>query len=221
MPEPSKKLSRFQLAQRRRRVVELYLKGFEQAAIARELHISQASVCRDLEAIDRDWRESTIRDFELVRNREVEKLDLVEREAWAAWQRSQSPRGDAVVTENQKGQSTRKSLRHQHGYARFLDIVSKCISQRCVLLGLQPASPAPEGLTNDNVSLEFRRERIFESFAALSRRPAADPGRAGAGTPRAGAGQSQPGGPGPLDGSGEVADGQAPGLPGPAAPLGD
>src|SRR5689334_1282038 len=120
MPAPPKPLDKLQLAQRRRQVVELYLKGWEQGAIARELRISQASVSRDLEAVARDWRESALRHFDEVRNRKVQKLDLVEREAWAAWQRSQSPLGGAAVTENQKGQSTRKTLRHQHGDARFL-----------------------------------------------------------------------------------------------------
>jgi DNA-binding NarL/FixJ family response regulator len=40
-----------QLAERRQRVAELYVKAWSQPAIARQLGISQTTVCRDLRAI--------------------------------------------------------------------------------------------------------------------------------------------------------------------------
>jgi predicted transcriptional regulator len=87
-----------QIAQRRQQVAELYTKGWFQTAIARELSISQPTVCQDLQAIRKQWRESAIRDFDAARELELQKLDRVEREAWAAWERSQQPAQSVVVS---------------------------------------------------------------------------------------------------------------------------
>ena len=89
-----------QIARRRQQVAELYVKGWFQTAIAEELGVSQTTVCHDLKAIRKQWRESSIRDFDAARERELCKLDLLEREAWAAWQRSQEPAESTKVTQH-------------------------------------------------------------------------------------------------------------------------
>ena len=96
-------------------MAELYVKGWFQTAIARELAISQPTVCQDLQAIRKQWRESAIRDFDAARELELQKLNRVEREAWAAWERSQQPAQSAVMSGDGVGQHTRKAMHSQHG----------------------------------------------------------------------------------------------------------
>src|SRR5690242_11244148 len=86
------------ILQRRKQVAELYLQGWSQPAIAHQLDVSQPTICADLKAIRQDWRDSAIRDFDALRDLELQKLDLIEREAWEAWKRSQKPAQSAVVT---------------------------------------------------------------------------------------------------------------------------
>lgn len=164
---------RFAAAQRRQKVTELYLQGWSQAEIAEHLDAAQSTISEDVQNVRRQWEQSSLRNFGELRMREVQKLDYLEREAWAAWHRSQKPSQSAVVTEAGvgNGQRTRKSLKHQIGDPRFLDQINKCVTQRRALLGLDmlPAPLNPEGSTNA-ASLEARRERVLALLAAISQR---------------------------------------------------
>jgi hypothetical protein len=193
---------RFAVVQRRQRVTELYLKGWSQAAIAEELKVSQATVSGDIRHVRRQWEESAVRNFDELRSRELEKLGIIEREAWGAWDRSQKPAQSATVTGEGGGQRTRKSLKQQVGDPRFLDLVSKCIMQRRAITGLDVVPiPAPaEGGFDGNVSLEVRHERIQTLISAYLER--AGVGEAGTGPHGEQSGDVCPGDePGPLEDS--------------------
>jgi len=66
--KPARKL---EIVQRRQRVAELYLQGWQQDAIAKELAIRQPMVSEDLAKIRQAWRESAIRDFDAARDLEL------------------------------------------------------------------------------------------------------------------------------------------------------
>jgi hypothetical protein len=169
------------ILQRRKQVAELHLQGWSQPAIAHQLEVSQPTICADLKAIRQDWRDSAIRDFDALRDRELQKLELIEREAWSAWQRSQKPAQSAVVTGDGHDQKARKSMKHQYGDPRFLQLISHCIAQRRAILGLDVvAAPVPqENPLNANASLETRRERVLALISAIGERERI--GAAGAG----------------------------------------
>jgi len=195
---------------RRKQVVELYLQGWSQPAIADHLQVSQPTICGDLKAIRQDWRDSTIRDFDELRATELQKLDLIEREAWGAWQRSQKPAQSAVVTGEGQDQRARKSMKHQYGDPRFLQLVSHCIGQRRAILGLDVllGPVQQENPWNDNVNLDARRERILTLVAAIGQRERIG----GTGTP---VDHSQPGDVRAGDERRAVEDGPPSRLPGP------
>lgn len=174
---------RFAAEQRRQQVTDLYLQGWSQPAIAEHLQVAQTTVSLDLRKVQEQWRESSIRNFDEIRSVELSKINLVEREAWAAWQRSQKPAQSAVVNGEGTSQRARKTLKNQYGDPRFLEQVNKCISQRRALLGLDvtPAISPIEGSIDGNVSLEARRERVMEILAAFSQHDR--PGAIGAGSP--------------------------------------
>ena len=209
---------RFVLAHRRQQVAELYLQGLAQSTIAEQLAVAQATVSADLEHIRKLWQESAIRDFAEVRSREMQKLDLIEREAWAAWQRSQKPAQSAVVTGSAPGpgQQSRKTMKNQYGDPRFLQQVNQCISQRRGLLGLDvlPAPVTPQETFDANVSLEVRRQRVFALAAAVTAG-----GRIG--TAGTGPDQGQPGDVRDGDQRRALENGTPPLPPGPDPPAGD
>ena len=177
---PTRHNKRFAVHQRRQQVSELYLQGASQTDIAEQLGIAQSTVCEDLKRICRKWQEAALRDFAELRSRELQKLDLVEREAWAGWQRSQKPSQSAVLTGEGGAQHSRKTLKNQVGDPRFLEQVNKCILQRRALLGLDmpPVIASAEDRPDGSITLEVRRERVFALLAALGQRD----GAAAAGT---------------------------------------
>ena len=124
---------------------------------------SQPTISNDLRAIQRQWRESAIRDFDVLRERELQKLDRVEREAWEAWERSKKPTQSAVITDNGNGQRTQKKVEEQYGDPRYLDQIQKCVASRRALLGLDsptkiaPVSPDGEEAYHTHVMAELMR----------------------------------------------------------------
>jgi predicted transcriptional regulator len=158
---------RFAVTQRREKVTELYVKSWSQASIAGELNVSQSTVSEDVQYVRRKWEQSAIRNFDELRTRELHKLDFIEREAWDAWERSKKPAQSATVTGEGNGQQTRKSMKNQTGDPRFLDQVSKCISHRRAITGLDaPLQVADVTPPPPEETAEQRKARVDEIFRA-------------------------------------------------------
>jgi hypothetical protein len=160
---------RLQVLERRVKVADLYIKGWSQAMIAKECNISQPTICDDLAKIRADWRDSAIRDFDMLRERELQRIDRVEREAWSAWERSQQPVQSAVVTGEDITKRTKKSVIQKYGDPRFLDVVHRCIAQRRAMLGLDVVivdAPPPEKLTPVE-EIEKQRAETHERLREL------------------------------------------------------
>jgi len=97
-----------------------------------------------LRAIQKQWRDSAIRDFDTLRERELKKLDRLERESWNSWELSKKPAQTATINVNGDTQRTQKKVEDQTGDPRYLDQIQKCIASRRALLGLDaPAKIAP------------------------------------------------------------------------------
>jgi hypothetical protein len=171
--KPNKKLA---VLERRHQVAQLYLQGWTQQAIARQLEVVQSTICTDLQQIRREWRASSIRDFDEARAVELQKIDQLEREAWAAWERSQKPLQTAVVTGQGAGERTRKSLTNQYGDPRFLEVVHKCIAQRRALLGLDTTVPRDLD-AHDELTPDVRGTRFLALLAELGGPPRLEAGR--------------------------------------------
>ena len=121
-----------QLAARRREVVRLVHKGWTQAAIARHLKIPPGTVSRDRAAMHKFWRDFPVHDFENVRLEQLQKIDVIEAEAWAAWDRSQQRRQVAQLTRGKTGEQTRTSLQDQRGVPRTLDVQNRAVDAQLV-----------------------------------------------------------------------------------------
>jgi hypothetical protein len=161
-------------------------------------------------------RDAALRDFDESRAIELQKLDFMEREAWAGWFRSQKPAQSAVVTGDGTGNLTRKSMKHQMGDPRFLALVNQCITQRRALLGLDllPAPASPETNFDGNLTLESRQQQVLALLAAFR-------DRVRIGDAAAPPDAQQPGNVRTGDEPGALENGSAPRVPGPDAPDSD
>lgn len=141
---PAHQGRRLALQKRRQRVAELYLQRKTQTAIAELLGISQKTVCFDLKIIREHWRQSSIRNFDLARAEELEKLLHIEGEAYEAWEQSKKPAQSATVNGEMGTAQSRKTIKNRHGDPRMLDILLKASAARRTMLGLDaPTKIAP------------------------------------------------------------------------------
>jgi len=149
------------IAQRRQQVAGLYLQGWPQAEIGTHMQVAQSTVSNDLKRIQAEWRQSAIRDFDTQLSIELQKLDRLEREAWAAWERSQKPAQQARVKGGGSEQNAERLIKNQVGDPRFLDHIHKCIAARRALLGLDaPTRLEPVLPVTTPLTLEQRRQHI-------------------------------------------------------------
>lgn len=161
--------TRTKRSERRRQVARYFLKGWTQADIARHMNIPQATVSRDLAAMREYWREFPVYDFEKVRLEQLQKVDLIEAEAWAAWQRSQEQQRSASLSHGKAGEQSRTSLKDQSGDPRYLREVARCVAQRYEMIGVKPPVPPPPQVVNtplpiDQYPLVFKDYLCLQSF---------------------------------------------------------
>lgn len=203
MPGQRKQL---QIAKRRQQVAELYLQSWTQAEIARHLSVSQATVSADLKKVAQQWRDSALRDFDLARGEQLAKLQRVEREAWDAWHRSLKPAETAVVSGEAPGErKLRRSVKHQHGDPRLLEVIHKCIASHRALLGLDAVTVKEDA--DEQLDPDLRRARLLTLVDSAHERQAAQ-------TAGTGPGGEQPGAVRVGDQQREVEAGPTSGLPG-------
>ena len=159
--------------QRRQQVAERYVKGQTQSSIARELAVSQATVSTDLTAIRREWRASRIRDFDEAVDVELEKLAVLEREAWAGWERSQQALESVRVQQKGADKHVEKTVRQQTGDPRYLEQVHRSIVARRLLLGLDAptriAPTSPDGTESYQAHVMHELLRLAEQTATRTR----------------------------------------------------
>lgn len=151
-------------------VASRYVRGMSQWKIGQELGVTQQQVCYDLKIVRQRWLESSLRDFDELKAQELAKIDDVEREFRAAWERSKNAR-QITSSKRKEGKdaSTEAGIRkeEQVGDPRFMDGVLKCIHMRCELLGLNAAKKI--SLQDGNnygpfLTEDERRNRLLAAF---------------------------------------------------------
>lgn len=124
---------------RREQVARLYLLGKTQHEIADTVGCSQKTVSNDLAVLRDRWRESALVDVNEAKQRELAKIDLLERTYWQAWEDSleQIERTTAKRVQAKFGERT-ETARHVEqrlGDPRYLQGVQWCIERRIAILG--------------------------------------------------------------------------------------
>ncbi len=128
------------LLQRREQVAELFLSGRTMRQIAQELGIALGTVHNDMQVIEKQWMKRTNDSYNRYVSRIISKLDLIEKQAYEAFEESQ---GETVVATN-RGRSksgSREFIKQEvrkvsPGDPRYLEVIAKCIDHRIRVLGL-------------------------------------------------------------------------------------
>jgi hypothetical protein len=134
------------VAQRRQLAADLYLQGKTQAEIALTCNVTQQQISSDLYAIQKRWIKDATLDFNQIKSRELARIDRVEREAWAAYERSkQAFKSHTVKAKGTQGQAQPGAVEQttrtdeRTGDPRWIDKVQWCIEQRLKIFGIYAA----------------------------------------------------------------------------------
>lgn len=128
----------FDVADRRKLVAALYLKGKYQSEIAAECGVTQQQISSDLKQIRKAWLEAGIRDFDAIKSEQLAKLDVLEITYWQAWEASDSrvnSKGDRLGAD-----------------PRYLAGVESVIDKRCRIFGFY--APTKINVTEIDAALE-------------------------------------------------------------------
>lgn len=180
MPKPGNKTA--EQWERRERVSRLYLRGLSQERIASEVGASQATVSRDLTAVQAAWQQSALVDIDEARARELARIDELERTYWAEYEASKEER---VITSTErtegKLQQSKAAVRKEQrqGDPRYLSGVQWCIERRCAILGIdapkrQEVTGAGGGAIQAEVVIDDAREGILRKLASIAAAGGAD-----------------------------------------------
>lgn len=133
------KRSEFEREQQLVEIQAMYLRGARQMDIAAEFNISQPQISRDLATIKARWRNTTTINLDEAKQKELIRIDELERTYWTAWERSLD---EKVKTRTEKfsGDDGRGKASVEKetllGVPAYLTGVQWCISERCKILGL-------------------------------------------------------------------------------------
>lgn len=136
-------------------IKDAYLRGDTQMSIAERLGLSQAQISRDLATIQRRWRESALVDINEAKQRELERIDVLEREYWQAWENSKGEQSRSTASKAGDVARAQVVKYESAGDPRFLAGVQWCVEQRCKILGLlAPAKSELMGKDGGPVQVE-------------------------------------------------------------------
>lgn len=170
-----------QRAARQEEIRRLLARRYTPSQIAAQLDIAAATVIYWAKKIEAD-AQAAAADRAVEIRATLDSLAEVEREAWAAWERSKQP---AVKSQRDRGvgvqgpiRKVRRTVEHQAGDPSFLNVILSCQAQRRALLGLDAPSRAQEYIIAElKAGLERLRDNLPEpTFRQIARLLAGDAG---------------------------------------------
>jgi hypothetical protein len=173
---------KFRIAERRKTVASLYLRGKFQSEISNEVKVDRCTISRDLKVIEEEWLKSGVMDLNAAKARELAKLDEIERQAWDAWEKSRKDAEIMEVTGTAQGgkgrpDKVKKITKGQAGDSRFLAIILDCANQRSEILGLDaPRKLEHGGIGGGPIPIQLNDEQLTErAKEILNGQPKAGP----------------------------------------------
>lgn len=164
-------------AERRAQVSKLYRQGYAQYEIAKLVGACVNTITNDMAANRAEWREARLMNMDEIVAEQLAKIDLTEREAWEAWEKSKQDAKAISRTKDSGGEggartTVRRERRGQYGDPRFSEIVLKCIAQRCKLLGLEPPDKSEVKIYQPPLSREELAEKLRQQLSQFQEKDA-------------------------------------------------
>lgn len=153
------------------RIAELHLKGMSQIAIAKQLKMTEATVSRDMAAIRLRWQESPLLDYNEAVQRELEALNIIQVEAWAAWEASKEE--ETIKSQSGgEGLQARATItkRSRVGDDKYLKIALECIDKRAKLLGLYKQTIEHTGKDGQPIKVSATIDTMKDLFQMMRSR---------------------------------------------------
>jgi hypothetical protein len=129
-------------------ISEMYLRHCSQWEIANKLGLDQSTVSRELKRLQTEWKERAAQNMNEAKTLELARIDALEREAMAAWEKSkgshreQLTRSRGLLDGKDKKVKTVNAADMQirqwesEGDPRYLAVALQCIERRCKILGV-------------------------------------------------------------------------------------
>ncbi len=189
---------------RRIKVAAIVLRGvtnqfdiLAQLGMGDDTPANRCTISRDLKAIKEEWRVRACEDWREAQGAELARLDALEREYWAAWERSKVDRESHRDQKTRRGdydqETTETKKEPRDGDPRFLDGILNCIKRRCAILGLDAEKPQSPVVVNVQTEAAAALNRAstddLRALRDLRRKLVADAGPG----PGPSAGGAQPG----------------------------
>ena len=145
------KRSPLQREQDRATISRLVLEGKTQQEIANFLELDRSMVGREVKEIRKEWKASSLRDFDEERGQKLAELELIKSELWSAWQQSKTAQETTSIektglADSEKNSSNLASARIKHllrkqtkpGDVSYMSGILACIKEQSKILGIYP-----------------------------------------------------------------------------------
>jgi hypothetical protein len=93
------------IAERRAKVAELLKRGLRQYQIVDALGLNKLTVSRDIKAIEQEWRDAALLDFDAAKGLQIARLDHLYGKLCIDWEKSRQPRMSVRDKERRKAKS--------------------------------------------------------------------------------------------------------------------
>lgn len=174
-------------------IMNFYFQNFSIAEIGKKVKerteanylIRRDEILRTIDESILMWKRAEIIKIDQLKERELQKLDLLEQEYWFAWKNSCTPskqtsitreRGEPVTEVNDEGDvvdtfqfiETKRieKVTQSHGNPKFLEGIERCIYKRCQIMGIF-AIQKPSLMDSDEVDLNPENIDLREVHSRL------------------------------------------------------
>jgi hypothetical protein len=170
------KRTEFEREQQLLEIQSMYLRGERQVDIAAKFGLSQPAISRDLATIKARWKNSQLIDMNEAKQRELARVDELEKVYWTAWEKSLGERRKtrqekyAGAGENGKEHS-RASVETEImlGNPSYLAGIADCVDKRCKIIGLYaPAKQEHTGAGGGPIKYQNATDLTDEQLAAIA-----------------------------------------------------
>jgi len=137
VPDDEKRLLSVRQRARLVSIADYYLRGHSIPSISAKVGVTVGTVRRYLQLVQEEWRERYTGEIEMLKTRELAKIDALETVYYDAWLNSKETKiikkRDA---ENQADSYKEGTITQTPGDTKYLDGVKWCIEKRCQILGI-------------------------------------------------------------------------------------
>jgi biotin operon repressor len=157
-------------------LAKLYATGqWSMRKLAKHIGVSLSVVWRHVEELRQKWREDRNEQIDTIKQRELAKVDLLEEEALAAWERSQDDevKVETEFADKKTGKKSKETRVGQAGDPRFLQQIERCIKSRREILGLDAPTKSEQQISGNMAYAMLTPDQLKQEILSRLEKPGA------------------------------------------------